>query len=126
MRCPKCQSAMERVPVGLVEVDRCTACGGIWFDMLEEEKIIQAGEAAAIDVGDAQVGASRDAQRLDCPRCHTRTIRMVDAEQPHIHFESCKYCYGRFFDAGEFRDLAEPGVAALIGRWRAHDRPIQT
>jgi hypothetical protein len=51
---------------------------------------------------------------------------MVDAEQPHIHFESCKYCYGRFFDAGEVRDLAEPGVAALIGRWRAHERPIQT
>lgn len=126
MTCPKCHSAMARLPVGLVEVDRCSSCGGIWFDMLEEEKIIRAGEAAAIDVGDPATGAARDAQRIDCPRCHTRTIRMVDAEQPHIHFESCKYCYGRFFDAGEFRDLAEPGVEELLGRWRAHDRPIQT
>jgi Zn-finger nucleic acid-binding protein len=117
---------MARLPVGLVEVDRCSSCGGIWFDMLEEEKIIRAGVAAAIDVGDQTIGAARDAQRIDCPRCHTRTIRMVDAEQPHIHFESCKYCYGRFFDAGEFRDLAGAEVAELLGRWRTHDRPIQT
>lgn len=126
MTCPKCGAGMARVAVGVVDVDRCTACGGIWFDMLEEEKVLRAGEVAALDVGDAEAGAARDAQRIDCPRCHTRTIRMVDVEQPHIHFESCKYCYGRFFDAGEFRDLAEPGVAALLDRWRADDRPIGT
>jgi uncharacterized protein len=32
---------------------------------------------------------------------------MVDPQQPHIWFESCKNCYGRFYDAGEFRDFAE-------------------
>ena len=27
-------------------------------------------------------------------------------QQPHIWFESCQSCYGRFYDAGEYRDLA--------------------
>jgi Zn-finger nucleic acid-binding protein len=28
---------MAAVKVGIVEVDRCTSCGGMWFDSLEEE-----------------------------------------------------------------------------------------
>ena len=32
-------------------------------------------------------------------------IRMVDAQQSHLWFESCTSCYGVFFDAGEFRDF---------------------
>ena len=28
---------MTPVKVGIVEVDRCTSCGGLWFDSLEEE-----------------------------------------------------------------------------------------
>ena len=30
---------------------------------------------------------------------------MVDLHQSHIRFESCKFCYGRFYDTGEFRDF---------------------
>jgi Zn-finger nucleic acid-binding protein len=32
-------------------------------------------------------------------------LRMVDAQQPHIWYETCEECGGSFFDAGEFRDL---------------------
>ena len=33
--------------------------------------------------------------------------RMADRRQPHIWYESCKVCYGVFFDAGEFTDFKE-------------------
>ncbi len=123
MNCPKCQSAMAAVKVGIVEVDRCTSCGGMWFDSLEEEWLKTPADAAALDVGDPAVGETLNAQgRIDCPKCHTRTIRMVDVEQPHIWFESCKVCYGRFFDAGEFRDLANGGIEDLVRRWRGKER----
>ena len=123
MNCPKCQSAMATVKIGIVEVDRCTSCGGLWFDSLEEEWLKTPGDAVALDVGDPQMGSALNANdRIDCPRCHTRTVRMVDGEQPHIWFESCKVCYGRFFDAGEFRDLASHGIEDLVRRWRGGER----
>ncbi len=33
-------------------------------------------------------------------------IKMIDRSQYHIEFESCRHCYGVFFDAGEFKDFA--------------------
>ena len=57
MNCPKCQSAMATVKIGIVEVDRCTSCGGLWFDSLEEEWLKTPGDAVALDVGDAEDGA---------------------------------------------------------------------
>ncbi len=32
---------------------------------------------------------------------------MVVAGQPHIAYESCGFCHGVFFDAGEFKDFRE-------------------
>jgi hypothetical protein len=36
--------------------------------------------------------------------------RKVDPRQTHIWYETCGDCAGSFFDAGEFRDLAEHSV----------------
>ena len=49
-------------------------------------------------------------------------IAMVDVEQPEIRFESCKFCYGRFLDAGELRTLADDG-STLLARWQAAGPP---
>jgi hypothetical protein len=37
-------------------------------------------------------------------------LRMVDVEQHHIWYESCAVCYGKWFDAGEFKDLQEESI----------------
>jgi Zn-finger nucleic acid-binding protein len=107
MNCPKCRSPFEQVATRDGTVDRCTGCKGLWFEMLEHED--QKPHAAAIDTGDAALGARHNANdRIHCPACaNSPLIRMVDASQPHIWFESCPVCYGRFYDAGEFRDFAE-------------------
>ena len=52
--------------------------------------------------------------RIECPRCESRLIRMVDRDQSHIHFESCTVCYGVFLDAGEFRDYKERNLLDFI------------
>ena len=106
MKCPKCISPMVKVNFAAVEVDRCTHCRGIFFDELEKAQLQRMKGAEAIDIGDAKVG--REFNKVDlinCPRCSSRMIRMVDLEQPHIWFEHCTVCGGSFFDAGEFRDL---------------------
>ena len=111
MECPKCSSEMEKVAFEHIEVDRCTSCKGMWFDMLEHEHLKAIEDSESIDIGDAKVGKEYDKlDRINCPVCQTRLIRMVDREQPHIHYEACTSCYGVFFDAGEFRDYKQERV----------------
>lgn len=125
MNCPKCQSAMQPVKVEGIEVDRCTACQGLWFDALEDRDLRKRKGGAAVDVGDAGAGSERDAQgKIHCPRCRTPMVRMVDREQPHVWFESCSVCHGRFFDAGEFRDVATRGISDVFKKLRKGERPL--
>jgi uncharacterized protein len=106
MNCPKCISPMVKVNFAGVEVDRCTSCQGLFFEEFEKEQLRKLKGTEVIDTGDPKVG--REFNKVDlinCPRCTSRMIRMVDLEQPHIWFEHCTVCGGSFFDAGEFRDL---------------------
>lgn len=111
MECPKCDSDMEKVTVEAIEVDRCTKCRGLWFDMLEHEHLKAIKDSESIDIGEAALGKEYDKiERIDCPVCHSQMIRMVDSKQPHIRYEACTSCYGVFFDAGEFRDYKHETV----------------
>jgi len=106
---------MEKVIFAEIEVDRCTSCHGLWFDMREPEHLKDLPGSEVIDYGDAEVGeAMSHIQRIQCPVCHTPMIRMVDNRQPHLHYESCHVCYGVFFDAGEFRDYKQTHFSELI------------
>lgn len=123
MHCPKCQAEMETLTVEAVAIERCTACRGLWFDLEEHEEL--KSFAGQIDTGDATVGARHNAiDRICCPVCPSGQplIRMVDPTQPHIWFESCTVCYGRFYDAGEYRDFAEFTVADWFRRLRPRRR----
>ena len=111
MKCAKCGCETEPVSHEGIEVDRCTACGGLWFDMAEAEHLRGMKGSETIDTGDAAEGRQFDAmRRIKCPKCGEPMLQMVDPRQPHIRFESCPLCYGMFFDAGEFRDLKQETV----------------
>lgn len=120
MQCPKCGSECEEVSAPEGVVDRCSNCQGLWFDNMEHEDLKP--HAALVDIGDAEKGAQFNIiDRIFCPRCPSSPlIRMVDPQQPHIWFESCTTCYGRFYDAGEFRDFSELTLKEIFRR-----RPTQ-
>lgn len=123
MRCPKCEGEMQPMVVEGTTVDRCGSCHGLWFDLMEHEEL--RAFADRVDTGDAVQGAKYNAiDRIQCPSCPggQPLIRMVDPQQPHIWFESCTVCYGRFYDAGEFRDFAEFGFKDWLKRFRAAPR----
>ena len=56
MNCPKCHSVMEKVEYQTIEVDRCTSCHGIWFDMLEAQQLKAIAGSEEIDIGDPRAG----------------------------------------------------------------------
>ncbi|MCP4542603.1 MAG: zf-TFIIB domain-containing protein [Chloroflexi bacterium] len=123
MNCPKCNSSMEKVEHGSVEVDRCTHCAGIWFDQGEKDKLKKAKGAQQIDTGDSDKGAEYDqVEKIDCPVCHTQMTRMVDLKQSHIWYENCPVCYGVFLDAGEFKDYKKETVLDFFKGLVAQER----
>ena len=122
MNCPKCKSPMRTLTVDGIEVDQCTSCQGLWFDILEDEKL--RARAGQVDTGNARTGAQHNkTDRINCPVCpNTPLLRMVDPHQSHIWFESCPSCYGRFFDAGEFRDLGTRSLGDVLKGLFAKER----
>jgi len=102
---------MVKVTFACLEVDRCTDCQGLFFGEFEKEQLRKLKGADALDIGDVKTGHEfNKVDRINCPRCTSLMIRMVDLEQPHIWFEHCTVCGGSFFDAGEFKDLAHHTV----------------
>ena len=106
MECPKCNSQFKTIEYEGVEVDRCIKCEGIWFDILEHQELKKIKGSESIDSGNPEIGQKYNKiDRINCPKCKTQMIRMVDNKQPHIWYESCSVCNGVFFDAGEFKDF---------------------
>ena len=117
MLCPKCNNEMQVVDYAGVEVDRCTGCGGIWFDVGESDWLRDPAAAAALDTGDASRGVEYDKIcRYRCPRCAGGMLRRHDPQRTGIWYEECTSCRGSFFDAGEFRGLAGDEVSGAVRR----------
>ncbi len=123
MKCPKCDYEMRNTEYKGVTYDQCKNCGGLWFDALEAEELVEIEGAAEIDTGDAKQGAEYNKKRIvDCPLCNARMRKVKDQEQPHIQLETCPSCKGTFFDAGEFKDFCEETFMDRIKDWRAKQR----
>lgn len=118
LTCPKCDAPMEKVEFHAVVVDRCTGCKGLWFDNLEHEKLKLLHGSESIDTGDPRVGKRYDeVDRIQCPVCHTLMVRMADAKQHHIWYETCPLCSGVYLDAGEFADFKKENWLDAIRDW---------
>ena len=123
MQCPKCNSDMEDIEVHHETVKRCTLCKGLWFDRTKHEFLKGEKGSASIDTGDKNIGKAFD--KIDdiyCPDCSAPMIKMVVAEQPHIHYESCSKCFSAFFDAGEFKDFVEKDIFDFFKDLMAKER----
>ncbi|MBI5865567.1 MAG: zf-TFIIB domain-containing protein [Planctomycetes bacterium] len=117
MNCPKCCGSMAPVAFRDVEVDRCDSCGGIWFDLMELERLAKTKGAEIIDSAarkmDTAAGPTTSA-KTKCPHCTEPMIEMTVHGQPHIRFESCTVCHGAFLDAGELRDMKQLTLAEWL------------
>ncbi|MFN2564086.1 MAG: zf-TFIIB domain-containing protein [Gemmatimonadaceae bacterium] len=118
LQCPKCKAPMEQVQVETTQVDRCTSCRGLWFDALEDQDIRGTEGAETLDAAAAPPAAPPKGEKrsIDCPRCKSPMIRMVDRMGKRIQYESCPRCHGKFLDAGEFRALEPRSVKDTMRR----------
>ena len=102
---------MEKIEYQSIEIDRCTNCYGLWFDMLEAEHLKAMKGSEQIDIGDPETGEQfNKIEKINCPKCNIQMWKIVDIKQSHIWYETCDICYGLFFDAGEFKDYKEENI----------------
>lgn len=107
---------MQPVVYEGIEIDRCTNCKGIFFDLLEADDLKGIAGSESIDIGDPKVGSNFDRMDIDvrCPKCNTLMQKKVDVDQPHIWYEKCPNCYGIWFDAGEFKNFKKETMMNVI------------
>src|SRR5262245_20018230 len=98
---------MEIVRFRSSDVERCTGCKGIWFDVFETSQLQNLPGSEEIDVGaGAETQPPGETARLPCPKCGGgQLIRMADLKNAKVSFYTCGVCGGSFFEAGEFRRL---------------------
>jgi Zn-finger nucleic acid-binding protein len=111
LTCVKCTSVLDKSTIDGIEVDLCPACGGLWLDQGEIEKL---GQTARPDIDDLrraltggdQAGLS-DATSA-CPRC---SGNLSEVKLGRVLIDYCKKCKGVFLDKGEL----DAALAAVKG-----------
>ncbi len=101
MECPFCKiSSMRGVMAGDREIDRCLACGTLWFDYGEIRELTEgrlaadAGEDAPHDPPGGKLGRMHlQAASLSCPRCGGR-VGAIDFQMTGIPVFHCRDCNG--------------------------------
>lgn len=110
MNCPFCKiSSMRAVAAGGREIDRCTTCGALWFDVGEIRELTEgrvpvegddagpgreiAAEPAAPGTGVLLRKMHREAEGLSCPRCGGK-FRAIDFQTTGVPVFLCLDCRG--------------------------------
>ena len=107
LTCPKCNAAMEVINVEEVDIDRCTGCRGIFFDICEHTDLATL-ETEQFDASESQTNSAMDAMdHIKCPVCDVDMLRLVAIKKRDIKYEKCPMCSGVYFDAGEFTEFKE-------------------
>jgi len=121
MDCPKCNGEMQEHATttlqGAVTIDKCTQCGGIWFDKGEAEILKGDWMSDFLDSGDPMVGKEHNANtEVNCPRCGNTMDSVNDPDQQHIQYEVCEE-HGMFMDAGEFADYKNETLVETLAKF---------
>ncbi|MDP7033341.1 MAG: zf-TFIIB domain-containing protein [Planctomycetota bacterium] len=115
MNCPHCQNTLTQEDYEGVEIDRCTACEGIYLDDGElkhindaREKTFSPEEISAVDGIQKQVQAHSEEAvgSIQCPKCtDSQMNRQNYAGQTGIVIDRCPNCKGLWLDAGEVEKI---------------------
>ena len=93
-----------------VEVDHCTACGGIWLDSGELELLFADAQQARQLVGSfRQVPGVKEKIRC-CPICLKKMQKiLVGQENESVVIDRCSKSHGLWFDRGELPKVLAKG-----------------
>lgn len=115
MDCPKCSGTLTEQKFGGVNVDRCNACEGLWFDAKEVRALVAHAQNKPDDVPKST--ASPESAKLDkksgtCPKCSQSLHRVESMAVDGLHYDQCMACRGAWLDPGELAQIVKRPDAA--------------
>lgn len=109
MRCPVCAEPLIVLEIDEIEIDHCTACGGVWLDAGELELLLDgASNRDALMASLTQQAGGGDSER-QCPICSKRMEQVVYGQSGKVMLDMCSQRDGIWFDRGELRDVMDMG-----------------
>ena len=118
MHCPNCrQKTLEEFQVGNIKtvVDRCRICGGIWFDRMELESIME------LAVKELIIPAGADETERCCPR-DGEIMHAFKYPQTDVTVDMCRKCDGLWLDGGELTEIKKTRTL-LAGSGQLQNQP---
>jgi Zn-finger nucleic acid-binding protein len=115
MECPACGQTMTPYHLADLEVDRCLACGLVWFDANELKRFLSLVDRPRPDE-EAPAPENLPVRAACCPRCSGQPLERVHWRQFPLAF--CGRCSGIL--------LTDSVLAGLRVTWsRIAPRPLQ-
>lgn len=103
--CPRCQTELvQRYYKGMIEVDACPECRGMWLDLEELDRL----EDIAFD-DDRHKGSLVHGERSSrrcCPHCG-EAMQEFEYRMYNLHVDCCVNRHGFWLDAGEDERVIE-------------------
>jgi len=117
LTCPRCRmKGLDEIELGEVVVDRCTCCGGLWFDNDEISELLgRTPEARRVET--TVPPETEQAKDLACPRCADvalRALTLAGAEAAARTVFRCASCSGTWLDRGELRAYEDPRLLEAL------------
>jgi uncharacterized protein len=111
MKCSKCKVELKSSDLGeygLVIIDVCPSCEGVWFDKGELDRL---DDSVWTDVEsvDFKKGSSQH-KNATCPKCSNNLEALTPKDAGEVVVDRCVSCGGFWLDKGELdkmRDVAD-------------------
>jgi Zn-finger nucleic acid-binding protein len=87
--------------VELVEIDHCTACGGVWLDAGELELLLEGAANKNGLMATLAALAERSEKKIRCPICSKKLNKVRYGEQGDLILDKCPRGHGIWFDRDE-------------------------
>ena len=106
MKCPRDGTELSKVELLGLELDKCHACDGIWFDRGELETLSEAKDADIEEVlerkyGNPKVKEGKPEGYMRCPRCGSRLREQYYTYLNPVRVDRCETCFGFWMDDEE-------------------------
>lgn len=105
MNCPRCQTPLIIVEYEDIELDWCSACGGLWFNRGEMDLLALKMGLPPVRFAPAPPGNARDEKMLKCPECNRRMDKRLLEEDHSTVVDVCPHCGGLWLDHGELEQV---------------------